>query len=92
MNRASAELLLQEAVGSAEVSFREDQWETINALANKRNKLLVVQRTGWGKSSVYFICTRILRKNGSGPTLIISPLLASYTKLPQRKLHLLANF
>ncbi len=39
--------------------------------------MLVVQRTGWGKSSVYFICTRILRDRGAGPTVIVSPLLAS---------------
>ena len=43
---------------------------------NHRRKLLVVQRTGWGKSSVYFIATRILRDRGAGPTLIVSPLLA----------------
>jgi ATP-dependent DNA helicase RecQ len=56
--------------------FRAGQWEAIAALVNRREKLLVVQRTGWGKSSVYFIATRILRDRGAGPTLIVSPLLA----------------
>ena len=68
--------MLRKALDDPAANFREDQWEAIDALSNKRNKLLVVQRTGWGKSSVYFISTRILRDNGSGPTLIISPLLA----------------
>ncbi len=56
--------------------FRRGQWEAIDALVNRRERLLVVQRTGWGKSCVYFIATRILRGNGYGPTLIVSPLLA----------------
>jgi ATP-dependent DNA helicase RecQ len=45
-------------------------------MLNRRRKLMVVQRTGWGKSSVYFISTRILRDRGAGPTVIVSPLLA----------------
>ena len=56
--------------------FREGQWEAIDALVNRRERLLVVQRTGWGKSAVYFIATRMLRERGRGPTLIVSPLLA----------------
>lgn len=56
--------------------FRQGQWEAIDALVNRRERLLVVERTGWGKSTVYFIATRILRTNGRGPTLIVSPLLA----------------
>ena len=56
--------------------FRRGQWEAIDSLVNRRERLLVVQRTGWGKSYVYFIATRILRDNGHGPTLIVSPLLA----------------
>ena len=56
--------------------FRPGQWEAIDALVDRRERLLVVQRTGWGKSSVYFIATRILRDRGRGPTLIVSPLLA----------------
>ncbi|MFX5053549.1 DEAD/DEAH box helicase, partial [Acinetobacter baumannii] len=38
--------------------------------------LLVVQKTGWGKSAVYFIATKLLRMQGKGPTIIISPLIA----------------
>src|SRR5690554_828757 len=76
MNRTDAEALLRTAVGNAAASFRSGQWEAIDALVNQRRKLLVVQRTGWGKSSVYFISTRILRDRGFGVTIIISPLLA----------------
>lgn len=67
---------LREALGDPEAGFREGQWEAIDALVNGRKRLLVVQRTGWGKSVVYFIATRILRDRGAGPTLIVSPLLA----------------
>ena len=63
-------------MASRAADFRPGQWEAIDALANRRERLLVVQRTGWGKSSVYFIATRILRDRGRGPTLIVSPLLA----------------
>jgi ATP-dependent DNA helicase RecQ len=59
-----------------DAEFRDGQWEAIDALVNRRERLLVVQRTGWGKSAVYFIATRILRDRGRGPTLIVSPLLA----------------
>jgi ATP-dependent DNA helicase RecQ len=76
MDRKSAEALLRTATGRPSDSFREGQWEAIDALVNHRRKLLVVQRTGWGKSSVYFISTRILRDAGAGPTVIVSPLLA----------------
>jgi ATP-dependent DNA helicase RecQ len=76
VNREEGRNLLRTAVGAAEADFREDQWEAIDAIANDRKKLLVVQRTGWGKSSVYFISTRILRDRGAGPTLIVSPLLS----------------
>jgi len=57
-------------------SFRDGQWSAINQVVNLKKRLLVVQRTGWGKSSVYFISTKILRKQNYGPTLIISPLLS----------------
>ncbi|WP_456407523.1 DEAD/DEAH box helicase, partial [Caldithrix abyssi] len=76
MDQNTAERLLKIAVGNAAARFREGQWEAIDALVNQRRKLLVVQRTGWGKSLVYFISTRILRDRGGGPTIIISPLLA----------------
>ena len=76
MDRQAAENLLRAATGDSAVRFRKGQWEAIDAIANRRQKALVVQRTGWGKSLVYFIGTRILRERGAGPTLIVSPLLA----------------
>ncbi|MDD9820285.1 MAG: RecQ family ATP-dependent DNA helicase [Nitrospira sp.] len=76
MKKHEAEALLRVAVGNPEAQFRRGQWEAIDALANGRQKMLVVQRTGWGKSLVYFISTRILRDRGAGPTIIVSPLLA----------------
>ena len=75
-DHADALELLRQALGNATAEFRDGQWEAIDALVNRRERLLVVQRTGWGKSSVYFIATRILRVRGRGPTLIVSPLLA----------------
>lgn len=75
-DRAAAIALLRRALGSSSAHFRPGQWEAIDALVNRQKRLLVVQRTGWGKSSVYFIATRILRDRGRGPTLIVSPLLA----------------
>jgi len=68
--------LLRNSLGNKEASFHEHQWESISTLVEKRGRLLVVQRTGWGKSAVYFIATKLLRKQGYGPTIIISPLLA----------------
>ncbi|WP_254235817.1 RecQ family ATP-dependent DNA helicase [Allokutzneria sp. A3M-2-11 16] len=56
--------------------LREDQWTAIRALVVDRSRALVVQRTGWGKSAVYFIATALLRELGEGPTVIVSPLLA----------------
>src|SRR5579864_2878623 len=74
--RGQALELLRRALNAPGADFREGQWEAIEALVNRRARLLVVERTGWGKSSVYFIATRILRDRGQGPTLIVSPLLA----------------
>ena len=71
-----AQAALVELVGRSDVTFREGQLEAINALVCDRARALVVQRTGWGKSAVYFVATRMLRAAGAGPTLIISPLLA----------------
>jgi ATP-dependent DNA helicase RecQ len=68
--------LLRRALNDPRIDFRGGQWEAIDELVNRRARLLVVERTGWGKSSVYFIATRILRDRGQGPTLIVSPLLA----------------
>ena len=59
-----------------EACFRDGQWEAIEAAAVRRQRVLVVQRTGWGKSVVYFLATKILRDAGAGPTLLISPLLS----------------
>ncbi len=68
-----AEQILKNAYGQG-ARFREGQLEAIEAtLANKRT--LIVQKTGWGKSIIYFIATRVIRENGGGTTLIISPLL-----------------
>ncbi len=76
IDRLLAEAMLRKAVGNPDAGFRDGQWEAIDALVNRRRKLLVVQRTGWGKSSVYFISTRMLRDRGAGATVIVSPLLA----------------
>src|SRR6476659_1675285 len=56
--------------------FRPGQVEATRALYEDRGRVLVVQRTGWGKSAVYLIATRLLREDGRGPTLLVSPLLA----------------
>ncbi len=68
--------LLQRLTGDPAARFRTDQLEAILALAGDRGRVLLVQRTGWGKSAVYFIATRLLRDQGLGPTLLVSPLLA----------------
>jgi ATP-dependent DNA helicase RecQ len=73
---AEAQALLQELTGQADARFRPDQIEAIQALVVDRRRVLLVQRTGWGKSAVYFIATRLLRRRGAGPTLLVSPLLA----------------
>jgi len=67
---------LRNSLGDKKANFHENQWESISTLVEKRGRLLVVQRTGWGKSAVYFIATQLLRNQGYGPTIIISPLLA----------------
>ena len=67
---------LRSLTGRADAGFRPDQREAIEALVERRERVLVVQRTGWGKSAVYFLATHLLRKQGLGPTLLISPLLA----------------
>ncbi len=74
--RASAEAHLRALVGRDDAVLREDQWAAIEALAVDRRRALVVQRTGWGKSAVYFVATLLLREAGAGPTVIVSPLLA----------------
>jgi ATP-dependent DNA helicase RecQ len=74
--RARAEQLLRDLVGSPDAVLREDQWTAIEALVADRRRALVVQRTGWGKSAVYFVATGLLRATGAGPSVIVSPLLA----------------
>ena len=66
---------LRQALSSPLADFRSGQWESIEHLL-KHKRLLVVERTGWGKSMVYFITSRLLRDKGRGPTLLISPLLS----------------
>ena len=68
--------LLRQALNDSSAEFRNGQWEAIEQLVQNRARLLVVERTGWGKSLVYFLATRLLRETGAGPTLLISPLLA----------------
>lgn len=74
--REEAEAALRELVGRDDARLRDDQWTAIEALAAFRRRALVVQRTGWGKSAVYFVATKLLRARGAGPTVIVSPLLA----------------
>lgn len=73
--RQQAEQWLQDSLGN-EASFRDGQWEAIEALVNQQQRVLVVQRTGWGKSLVYFMATRLQRAQNRGVTLLISPLLS----------------
>lgn len=70
-----AEAHLARLVGG-EGSFREHQLDAILNLVDDHARVLCVQRTGWGKSAVYFVATALLRERGAGPTLIVSPLLA----------------
>ncbi len=74
--RGEAETALRELVGREDAALREDQWTAVQALVADHRRALVVQRTGWGKSAVYFVATRLLRARGAGPSVIISPLLA----------------
>lgn len=73
---ARALQLLRTGAGRPGADFREGQKEAIEHVVEGRGRLLVVQKTGWGKSFVYFIATKLLREQGSGPALLISPLLA----------------
>jgi len=74
-DREGAEAVLRRLAGEG-ARLRNDQWTAIEALVQDRRRALVVQRTGWGKSAVYFAATALLRARGSGPTLIVSPPLA----------------
>src|SRR5947208_10455100 len=75
MQQAQAKELLRQMLGGT-ADFRDGQWTAIDLVVNHRRRVPVVQRTGWGKSIVYFLATRILRDTGGGPTLLISPLLS----------------
>jgi ATP-dependent DNA helicase RecQ len=75
-NSSRALQLLRLGSGISSASFREGQQEAIRHIVEGRSRLLVVQKTGWGKSLVYFIATRLLREAGHGPALLISPFLA----------------
>ncbi|MGO4595187.1 ATP-dependent DNA helicase RecQ [Leifsonia sp. 2TAF2] len=67
---------LRALVGRPEAEFHDGQFEAISALVDDHRRALVVQRTGWGKSAVYFVATMLLRARGAGPTILVSPLLA----------------
>jgi ATP-dependent DNA helicase RecQ len=68
--------LLRDGSGRSDAEFREGQEAAIRHVVEGRGRLLVVQKTGWGKSFVYFIATRLLRRTGQGPALLVSPLLS----------------
>ena len=74
--RSRALDLLRVGTRNPNATFRDGQWDAIRHLADGDGRLLVVQKTGWGKSFVYFIATKLLREASNGPTLLISPLLA----------------
>ncbi|MDO5535854.1 MAG: DEAD/DEAH box helicase, partial [Propionibacteriaceae bacterium] len=67
---------LRRLVGREDAQFRDGQLDAVQALVQDRSRVLVVQRTGWGKSAVYFVATALRRAQGAGPTVIVSPLLA----------------
>jgi ATP-dependent DNA helicase RecQ len=74
--KVRATSILSRLVGREDAQFHPGQFEAIEALVAHHRRALVVQRTGWGKSAVYFVSSLLLRAQGAGPTLIISPLLA----------------
>ena len=67
---------LRRLVDPDDIEFHDGQFEAIETLVQRRARALVVQRTGWGKSAVYFVATLLLRRRGAGPTILVSPLLA----------------
>ncbi len=68
--------LLRSGTTKDNAKFRKGQEEAVHHVVEGRGRLLVVQKTGWGKSFVYFIATKLLREAGAGPALLISPLLS----------------
>ena len=75
-SRVAALAILRTLVGRDDAQFHDGQFEAIETLVDQRRRALVVQRTGWGKSAVYFVATLLLRQRGAGPTILVSPLLA----------------
>ena len=75
-NHSRALELLRLGTGLPNAQFRDGQTEAIRHVLEGNGPLLIVQRTGWGKSFVYFIATKLLREEGYGPALLISPLLS----------------
>ncbi|HEY5485675.1 MAG TPA: DEAD/DEAH box helicase family protein, partial [Candidatus Cryosericum sp.] len=65
--------LLRIGTSIPDVQFREGQEEAIRSIVERPGRYLVVQKTGWGKSFVYFIATKLLREAGEGPVLLVSP-------------------
>ena len=74
--RGEARDALRALTGRADADFHDGQFEAISALVEDRRRVLVVQRTGWGKSAVYFLSALLQRRRGAGPALIVSPLIA----------------
>ncbi|MGP9582105.1 RecQ family ATP-dependent DNA helicase [Brachybacterium sp. AOP35-5H-19] len=74
--REEAREALEALTGHVGADFHDGQFEAISALVQDRRRVLVVQRTGWGKSAVYFLAALLQRRRGAGPALIVSPLIA----------------
>ncbi len=74
--RDEARMILRDLTGVPDADFRDGQFEAVEALVAHRRRALVVQRTGWGKSAVYFVSCLLRRRQGAGATVIVSPLLA----------------
>ncbi|MGV8883106.1 MAG: RecQ family ATP-dependent DNA helicase [Rhodoglobus sp.] len=74
--REDGRAILRTLVGREDADFHDGQFEAISALVDDHRRALVVQRTGWGKSAVYFVATLLMRQRGAGPTILVSPLLA----------------
>jgi ATP-dependent DNA helicase RecQ len=75
-DRSRALALLRAGAANPVAEFRDGQEEAIRHVLSGKGRLLVVQATGWGKSMVYFVATKLLRESGGGPALLVSPLLA----------------
>lgn len=84
--RQQALNFLRIALNNPIAEFRDGQWEAIETLIENQARLLVVQRTGWGKSLVYFLATRLLRDRGNGPTILISPPTCPHAKSNRRRI------